>query len=202
MKYLIVILLWIGYCVIHSFLISIKITRFMNRVLKRYYAFYRFFYIIISFVLIIPLINFSTRIEPVVIISYGFPITVLRYVLIFGSLLMFFWSFFFNYDSLSFFGIRQILNFYTSKTEIQSDTIKKSGFLGVIRHPMYFALLIYLWCHTFTLSEIIVNSVLTIYIIIGTKLEEKKLVLEFGDEYIKYKSQVPMLIPFTKPKIK
>jgi protein-S-isoprenylcysteine O-methyltransferase Ste14 len=39
---------------------------------------------------------------------------------------------------------------------------------------------------------------LTVYIIIGTKLEEKKLVLEFGEAYIKYQKEVPMLIPFTK----
>jgi len=39
---------------------------------------------------------------------------------------------------------------------------------------------------------------LTIYIIIGTRLEENKLVMEFGDPYIKYQHEVPMLIPFTK----
>ena len=42
----------------------------------------------------------------------------------------------------------------------------------------------------------------TVYIIIGTKLEEKKLVLEFGETYIKYQTEVPMLIPFTKVKEK
>lgn len=63
---------------------------------------------------------------------------------------------------------------------------------------MYFALLIYLWCQTFSLTDIVVNIVLTVYIIIGTKLEERKLVLEFGDTYIKYQQEVPMLIPFTK----
>jgi protein-S-isoprenylcysteine O-methyltransferase Ste14 len=44
--------------------------------------------------------------------------------------------------------------------------------------------------------------VLTIYIILGTFLEEKKLVLEFGDTYVKYQQEVPMLIPFTRTKRK
>ena len=52
------------------------------------------------------------------------------------------------------------------------------------------------------ISDIIVNTILTIYIIIGTKLEEKKLLLEFGDSYIQYQKEVPMLFPFTKSKIK
>jgi protein-S-isoprenylcysteine O-methyltransferase Ste14 len=112
---------------------------------------------------------------------------------------MFAWAFFFSYDVLSFFGIRQILNF--RKKNNSSKEIKKKGVLGIIRHPMYFALIIYLWCRIFTVADLVVNTLLTIYIIIGTFLEEKKLVLEFGDSYIKYQQEVPMLIPFTKPRI-
>jgi methanethiol S-methyltransferase len=119
-------------------------------------------------------------------------------MLILGSLAMFFWAFFIDYDSLSFFGIRQILDFGKTKKINPSEDLKRNGLLGVVRHPMYFALIVYLWCTTFTLTGIIVNIVLTIYIIIGTVLEEKKLVLEFGDTYVKYQQEVPMLIPFTK----
>lgn len=46
--------------------------------------------------------------------------------------------------------------------------------------------------------DIVINVVLTVYVIVGTKLEERKLVLEYGDRYIKYQREVPMLIPFTK----
>jgi protein-S-isoprenylcysteine O-methyltransferase Ste14 len=116
----------------------------------------------------------------------------------FGALLIFFWAFFFNYDSLSFFGIRQILNCGKGNKIILTGEIKKNGLLGVIRHPMYFTLIIYLWCQTFRLTDIVVNTLLTIYVIIGTKLEERKLVLEFGEAYIKYQQEVPMLIPFLK----
>jgi protein-S-isoprenylcysteine O-methyltransferase Ste14 len=109
---------------------------------------------------------------------------------------MFIWPFFSNYDFLSFFGIRQILNL--GREGNTSKEINKNGLLGIVRHPMYFALIIYLWCQTFSAADIVVNTVLTIYIIIGTFLEEKKLVLEFGESYIKYQKEVPMLIPFTK----
>lgn len=63
---------------------------------------------------------------------------------------------------------------------------------------MYLALIIFLFSQTFSVVDIIVNTILIVYVLIGTKLEEKKLVLEFGDEYIKYQQDVPMLIPFTK----
>jgi len=202
MEYLLVASLWIGYCALHSYLISIGFTNLMTRILKNYYAFYRFFYILISLILLIPLINFTAQSDTRIIYTYGYPLSIVRYILISSALLMFFWAFFFNYDSLSFFGIRQILNFGRKKKENPSGSIRRNGLLGILRHPMYFALILYLWCQTFRVMDIVINIVLTIYIIIGTMLEEKKLILEFGDTYIKYQQEVPMLIPFTKPRTK
>ncbi|MDP2035826.1 MAG: protein-S-isoprenylcysteine methyltransferase [Ignavibacteria bacterium] len=198
MKYLVLSLLWVGYCALHSFLISIRFTNFITRLLKNYYAFYRLFYVLFSLVLLVLLINFTSQLDNEIIISYSSPWSIIRYILMYGSLLAFFWAFFFNYDSLSFFGIRQILNFGKVKEVNPSDEIKRNGLLGLIRHPMYLCLIIYLWSQTFKKIDIIVNVVLTIYVIIGTLLEEKKLVLEFGDAYVKYQKEVPMLIPFTK----
>ena len=198
MKYLSIALLWAGYCALHSYLISIGFTNLLNRILKKYYAFYRLFYVLISLFLLIPLINYTAQLDNEVIIIYGASLDIVRNILIYSSLLMFFWAFFVDYDSLSFFGVRQILNFGRAKITDTSDEIKRSGLLGIIRHPMYFALIIYIWCQTLRISDIVVNTVLTVYIIIGTWLEEKKLILEFGERYIKYQKEVPMLIPFTK----
>ena len=198
MKYVLIVFLWIGYCALHSYLISTGFTKLMTRLLKNYYAFYRLFYIFISLILLIPLINITGQSDNNVIFIYNYPLSIVRNVLIIGSLLIFAWAFFFNYDSLSFFGIRQILNFRKKKKINHSEGIRKNGLLGIVRHPMYLALIIYLWCQTFRVIDIVVNTVLTIYIIIGTRLEENKLVLEFGDSYTKYQEEVPMLIPFTK----
>jgi methanethiol S-methyltransferase len=200
MKYLLLALMWAGYCALHSYLISIRFTNMLNRVLKKYYAFYRVFYVLISLFLLIPLLNYSGQSDNNVIIIYGHYMDILRNVLTYGSLLMFFWAFFIDYDFLLFFGIRQILNFGKTQEQKPSEEFKKSGLLGIIRHPMYLALIVYLWCQTYKMADIIVNLVLTIYIIIGTILEEKKLVLEFGATYIKYQQEVPMLIPLTKVK--
>ena len=67
-----------------------------------------------------------------------------------------------------------------------------------MRHPMYFALIIFLWCGTFRVMDIVINAVLTVYVLIGTRLEEKKLLVEYGETYIAYQQKVPMLVPFTK----
>ncbi|MCU0821355.1 MAG: DUF1295 domain-containing protein [Spirochaetes bacterium] len=196
MKYLLIGFLWAAYCALHSFLISTSFTKLMTRLLKNYYAFYRLFFNIISIILLVPLIKFTAHQDNNIIITYPPALNIIRYILISCTLIMFIWPFFSNYDFLSFFGIRQILNL--GREGNTSKEINKNGLLGIVRHPMYFALIIYLWCQTFSAADIVVNTVLTIYIIIGTFLEEKKLVLEFGESYIKYQKEVPMLIPFTK----
>ncbi|MGE5400128.1 MAG: methyltransferase family protein [Ignavibacteriales bacterium] len=201
MKYLIICVLWAAYCALHSFLISIRVTSAAASYLKNYYAFYRLFYVAVSLVLLIPLINYTSRFDDEIIITYTFPLSVIRYILMYGSLLIFFWAFFFSYDPLSFFGIRQIMNFGKVTEVNPEEAIRKNGLLGVIRHPMYFALIVYLWSQVFSLADLLVNLVLTIYVIIGTRLEENKLVLEFGETYKRYMQEVPMLIPFTKPKV-
>lgn len=199
MKYLMLSFVWGAYCFLHSFLISIRFTEFVFRLLRQYYAFYRLFYVLVSFVLLVVVIRYSNQFDDAIIITYSPPWSILRYGLLAGSLLIFFWAFFFDYDALSFFGIRQIVDFLRPNKARHSSEIKRRGLLGLIRHPMYFALIIFLWCQTFKMLDVVVNALLTVYVIIGTILEERKLVREFGDRYVRYQHEVPMLIPFTKP---
>jgi len=200
MNYLLIALLWTGYCALHSFLISIWFTNLMKRSLKEYYAFYRLFYNTVALILFVPLYLYTIQTKSEVIITYSFPLTIIRYLLISFSILISLKAFFFDYDYLTFFGIRQMFDYGKKKSEDYSGGIRKEGLLGIIRHPLYFGVLLFIWCQTFRITDIVVNVVLTGYIIIGTRLEEKKLVLEFGDTYIKYQHEVPMLIPFTKAK--
>jgi len=197
MDYLLIALMWAAYCLLHSFLVSTNFTNLIAGLLRDYYAFYRIFFVSFSVALLIPLVRYTDQFDTNIIITYSLPWNIVRYILLVGSLSMFFWAFFIDYDSLSFFGIRQILNFRKEKIDSSND-LKKSGLLGIVRHPMYFALVVALWCNTFTITGIMINIILTLYVIVGTILEEKKLALEFGDAYVKYQQEVPMLIPFTK----
>ena len=196
MKYLPIAFLWAAYCALHSYLISIQFTNLMTRLLKHHYAFYRLAYVLLSIVLMVPLIRLGDRLNDPVLVTSAYPVSIIRTALVSGSLCMFFWAFFFDYDFLSFFGIRQILNFKRTCDPKRRVTLKKSGLLRITRHPMYFALIVYLWCQTFRGVDIVVNTILTIYIIIGTRLEERKLVMEFGDSYAEYQQEVAMLVPF------
>jgi methanethiol S-methyltransferase len=200
MKYLVIILMWAGYCFLHSFMISPWFTSIMQRLLKEYYAFYRLFFVLVSTLLFFPLIQYTIRFDHEIIITYSTGANIVRIFFMTCGMIVFVKAFLIDYDVLHFVGIRQAMKFNKIEKEPSHAELKKSGLLGIVRHPMYTAVVIVLWCHSFTIADLIVNAVLTIYIVIGTLLEERKLMLEFGDSYSRYKKEVPMLIPFIRRK--
>lgn len=199
MKNIYIGLIWAAYCAIHSYLISIRFTEIMKQWLKDYYAFYRLFYVIISFIILIPVVHYTHLWASPDFISYGFIINIIRYSLMAVAVFIFIKAFLIDYDILTFAGIRQMLQFRKPVKQGQGD-IKKTGLLGIVRHPLYLGVILFIWCNTFSITDMVINSVLTAYIFIGTLLEERKLILEFGESYIQYKKEVPMIIPWKRKK--
>lgn len=76
--------------------------------------------------------------------------------------------------------------------------IDTTGILGITRHPWYVAVFLLLWASDLNLGILLVNAVLSGYLVIGTLLEERKLVLEFGDKYREYQQKVSMFFPLLR----
>jgi methanethiol S-methyltransferase len=65
-----------------------------------------------------------------------------------------------------------------------------------VRHPIYTLSLLMIWsCPTLSVDRLLFNILWTAWIVVGTRLEERDLVREFGDVYRDYQQRVPMLIP-------
>jgi len=65
----------------------------------------------------------------------------------------------------------------------------------VIRHPWYAGVVLLLWARDLDAAGLVVSGVLTAYVLVGTLLEERKLVHELGDVYRDYQKRVSMLVP-------
>ena len=66
-----------------------------------------------------------------------------------------------------------------------------------VRHPLYFFTLVLIWSiPDMTLDRLLFNVLFTGWIVVGTRLEERDLVAEFGEQYRAYQRRVPMLIPY------
>jgi len=65
-----------------------------------------------------------------------------------------------------------------------------------VRHPLYLFTLLLTWATPdLTADRLLFNGLWTVWIIVGTRLEERDLAAELGDEYRAYQREVPMLIP-------
>lgn len=200
-KYILLAVLWILFCVMHSALISITFTGYIKRRSLKLYSFHRLFFNIISVVLLIPLVIYSSSIRQAPFFEWDGILFPLKYFFILLGILLFILGSA-HYNGAVFSGLAQIregANYYLiNKTGI----IDNSGILGIIRHPFYAGVLLLIWSRDLDITNVIVNVILSLYILIGTFLEERKLILEFGDAYSTYRNEVSMLFPFKYIKAK
>ena len=80
MKDLIVVSMWVGFGVIHSILIDLKISNWAKRVMGRYFAFYRLGYNLLFLVLFFVLLYTTKALDSELIIKFVPPWTMLQQV--------------------------------------------------------------------------------------------------------------------------
>lgn len=196
MEYLFLALLWIGWCVIHSGMISIRTTEALRSRLGTRYRFYRLFFNVVAVATIIPIVLYARSLDGHVLFRWtGIWIAVPAVLLTISALL--FLAGARHYDMLQLLGIRQIATGATHNVLTEGGQLDTTGLLSLTRHPWYFAGILFLWGSYLSLdmATLITNVILTTYLIVGTILEEQKLVAQFGHAYREYQNQVPMLLP-------
>ena len=188
----IVLILW---CIIHSVMIDNKFIRFMENKFKSNVRYYRLFYNITATISLIPIMIFAYSIPKIIYFQWDGYFIILQVIFILVSLIIFFAGSR-NYDFLQFIGIQQITDISVSKSLSKSGKLKTEGILGLTRHPWYTAFFILLWARELNSTSILINIIFSIYLVVGTYLEEQKLKNEFGEAYTKYQKDVSMLLPF------
>ena len=196
--YVLLVILWSGWCWLHSYLISTRFTAFLETIAGSYNRYFRLGYNVFALLSLMPPVLFTLSIrsaELPLFIWQGW-YDVLRYGLL-GVALLFFAGGAHHYDLLHFSGITQIRSERHSPLLTSSAQFEPDGFLGVVRHPWYLGGIILVWTISSRLypSTILVATIISIYFVVGTILEEKKLVARYGDEYRVYQHQVSMLLP-------
>jgi len=104
----------------------------------------------------------------------------------------FLWSLKF-YDGSEFLGLRQFKERNTSVDD--QEQFQLSPLHRWVRHPWYFFALVIIWTRDMNLEMLITAILMTVYFIIGSRLEERKLLRYHGEIYRRYREQVPGLVP-------
>ncbi len=95
------------------------------------------------------------------------------------------------------FGLRPIRDLIRGR--IRRDLpLAVSGPYRWVRHPLYSCVLLMVWsCPDVTADRLLFNLLWTVWLVVGTVLEERDLVADFGDDYRVFQTLVPMLVPWT-----
>lgn len=93
------------------------------------------------------------------------------------------------YDMAAFLGLT------TDSGSANATGFRISFLHRYVRHPWYSLGLVILWTRDMPPALLVTAACITIYLLVGIRLEERKLIDEFGERYRDYRRRVPALIP-------
>lgn len=181
-----------AYFILHSLLAADSVKQFFFKKLisERWY---RLVFNFLSVLLLLPLAYFFFVLEKQILIEND-------WVMVPGGLLtlaglVWLLRAMRGYDMGEFLGTYQLEN----GKQPEHTLLNIKGLNAQVRHPLYFGTLLVI-CGVFFLvpndAALVIALVSTLYLVVGSKLEEQKLEQQFGEAYRSYQRDVPMLIPF------
>jgi len=190
-------MLWIVYCLLHSLLASTGVKQKLQQGLKENYKYYRLFYTLFAFVFLVLLILYQIHIPTIELYKPTVAIIVIGLIVGAAGLALMIVCIKKYFISLS--GLLSLVK------DSGSSSLMITGIHRYVRHPLYLGTFAAIWGAFLTrpfLSLFIANAIITLYTLMGIRLEENKLRLEFGESYQSYQRSVPKLIPALKFKRK
>lgn len=103
-------------------------------------------------------------------------------------------------DSGQFAGIAQALAYVRGdELPLAVQPLTTGGLYRLVRHPLYFFSLLAMWfVPTMTTHLLAFNLMATLYFIIGSLIEERRMARAFGEEYAQYRKRVAWLVPLPR----
>ncbi len=182
------------YGTIHSILAAIRTKNWVKSWLGEnlYNRFYRLFFSLQAVILFVPVLLLVALLPDETIYQIPSPwvfvtisVQILAVVGILHSVML--------TGALRFIGLQQALDPDQAQKPIK---LVVRSLYHWVRHPIYFCTFLFIWLvPVMTWNVLALNLGITIYTIIGAKLEERKLKSEFGQPYIEYQNATPFIIP-------
>lgn len=189
---LLIITLFLGYFVLHSFTASLWLKQHVARSLPALVPWYRLLFNLLATLLALPLAWIAWRYP-------GEPLWQwqgIMFYLMNGIALLALLALLYSprlYDMREFLGLRQLQTKTREVNDLEHFHI--SPFHRFVRHPWYFLILVILWTRDMSSNQLLIYTLVTLYLFIGSRLEERKLVVYHGEVYKAYRRRVAGLIP-------
>ncbi len=186
------------WCFAHSFLLQKKSRTLLAGRFCSAAPYYRLCYNLFAVVSLFPLLYLLHHDQSGSLFIWTGFANILRVIMLITALGFFYFGSR-AYDFSTFIGLSQIRNGQKKLLISKDQTFTRKGIHGVIRHPWYAGGLLLLWSIRggYTITVSMVYMVFSLYFVIGARLEEKRLLKEFGKDYQDYMEEVSMFIPIT-----
>ncbi len=185
-------LIWSAWCILHSVLNESSKSGAALADNPLFKGHYRFFYNIFAIVSLTAIISLTPRHNEISIIEWAWPWKILQIIGFTASGLVFVLSLK-ELDLWEFSGFKPEKE--GSASSQGSAALITDGVYGYMRHPQFSAGILALWVRDLVDTALVINTVLTAYMIFGAKVEEKRLIEKHGEEYGEYMRDVPGFIP-------
>lgn len=195
MNYLILCLLWVGFCALHSALVSVTFKAWAHRTMGRGFRYYRLLYNLVAVLTLAGVLAYAAPLRGKPFFAWTGAWRLVQAALLAAAAAGFVLGAR-AYDLGAFLGWAQIRDGSGPGPMTRSGTLSTRGILGFVRHPWYAAVFPLLWARDLDEVSLIGNCILSGYVVIGAFLEERKLVLEFGEAYLDYRRRVSMFFPW------
>lgn len=188
---------WASFYALHSTMAHNSVKNLFEKISGKHFRFYRLTFNFISIAYFVALISFQFSIEKVNLFEENLLAGIVGASLILAGIILLIRAFK-AFNLKEFCGIEQLEN-KAQVDQKHTPVLVKKGMYAYVRHPLYFAVIV---MFTGTLiflpytSTLVFVAVTFVYLPIGVGLEEDKLIEEFGEQYIQYKKEVKMLIPY------
>ncbi|MEK7321833.1 MAG: DUF1295 domain-containing protein [Pseudomonadota bacterium] len=179
---------WLAYFIVHSVLASLMLKRRISERWPGFVPYYRLTYNVLAVILLLPVIALMRH-------AVGSPLWTWRGVgwwLTTAAALLavagFAWS-------LRYYDMGEFLGMNIRRQSAEAGHFRISPFHRYVRHPWYFFALIIIWTRAMEPAWLISSVLISLYLVVGSRLEENKLVAVIGEPYRIYRQRVPALFP-------
>lgn len=190
MQHIILAVYWIVFGIWHSVFAAEGVKNFFKHIIRRGFKYYRLCYSIVAVFMVAYILYFNFAIPTIELWDASSIEKIVASIAgIIGLIIMAVCI------RKYFFYLSGIDVFFKTKPQ---EHLQVNGLNKYVRHPLYSGTLLFAWSVFFWqpyLSNLISCFSISVYTIIGAWFEERKLVKIFGEEYKKYATEVPMIIP-------
>jgi protein-S-isoprenylcysteine O-methyltransferase Ste14 len=183
---------WLAYFGLHSLMASLWLKHWVARRLPRFMPAYRLLYNAVAILALLPLLWVTYALDSPMLWRWSGALGWLANGIALCAVAGFFWTLRY-YDGAEFLGIRQWRD--RSHTVQDRESLRISPAHRVVRHPWYALALSIIWTRDMNMPWLISFAAITLYFVFGSRLEERKLIRQYGDVYERYRERVPGLIP-------